>query len=393
MFQFLHAADIHLDSPLKGLAIFDSAPVERIRSATRNAFRNLLQLALDEQVAFVLIAGDLWDCDWTDAGPGLFFISQVRRLEKAGVPVFVVKGNHDAESQLTCAIRKWPRNVTIFSHKKPHTVRLEHCNVAIHGQSYADRHVKTDLSGNYPAPVPGAFNIGMLHTCLDDGAEYAPACLDTLIAHGYQYWALGHIHDRKDLSLDGVHIEFPGNVQGRSMRETGPKGCTLVTVDDDYSMSTRFHALDVVRWQELHVEADDSTLEAGLRRAFEDVTNENPGLLMAVRLHVAGNLNPGQALQDRILAVAVEAGDIWIEKIRVTPPIREDNSSGPGTDPELRELLRALSQDPSHLTGWFSELSNLRNQLSGELADSEGGQRLASTEAFRNLITQIAGEL
>ncbi len=170
MLQFIHAADIHLDSPLKGLANFDSAPVERIRSATRDAFRNLIQLALDEQVAFLIIAGDLWDCDWPDAGPGLFFISQMRCLEKAGIPVFIVKGNHDAESQLTSAIRKWPPNVTIFSHKKPQTVRLERWNVAIHGQSYADRHVMSDLSANYPAAVPGAFNIGILHTCLEDGS-------------------------------------------------------------------------------------------------------------------------------------------------------------------------------------------------------------------------------
>lgn len=394
MFQFIHAADIHLDSPLKGLSNFDSAPVERIRSATRDAFRNLIQLALDEQVAFVLIAGDLWDCDWPDAGPGLFFISQVRRLEKAGIPVFVVKGNHDAESQLTGAIRDWPRNVTIFSHKKPHTVRLEHCNVAIHGQSYADRHVTTDLSSGYPAPVRGAFNIGMLHTCLDDGGtDYAPACLDTLIAHGYQYWALGHIHDRQDLSRDGVHIEFPGNVQGRSIRETGPKGCTLVTVHDDYSISTQFQSLDVVRWQELYVEADDSTLEVELRRAFEEVTNKKPGLLMALRLHVAGKLTVGQALQDRILAVAVETGDIWIEKIQVTPPEREDDSCIRGFDPELRQLLQTLSQDPTHVTGWFGELANLRNQLSGDLATGEGGQMLGNTEAFQNMVIQIAGAL
>src|SRR5580658_8028382 len=179
MFQFIHAADIHLDSPLRGLICFDGAPIERIRSATREAFRNLVQLAIDEDVAFVLIAGDLWDCDWPDSAPGLFFISQAVRLGKAGIPVFAVKGNHDAHSQLTGAIRKWPENVTIFHHKKPHTVRLEKWNVAIHGQSYAQQQVTEDLSAAYPPPVTGAFNIGLLHTCLEDGGtNYAPARVD-----------------------------------------------------------------------------------------------------------------------------------------------------------------------------------------------------------------------
>jgi DNA repair exonuclease SbcCD nuclease subunit len=395
MFQFIHAADIHLDSPLKGLANFDSAPVERIRSATRDAFRNLIHLALDEQVAFVLIAGDLWDCDWPDAGPGLFFISQVRRLDKAGIPVFIVKGNHDAESQLTNAIRNWPRNVSILSHKKPQTIRLEQWNVAIHGQSYPDRHATSDLSAGYPAPVPGAFNIGILHTCLDDGdLDYAPACLDTLVAHGYQYWALGHLHDRRDLSREGVHIEFPGNLQGRSMRETGPKGCTLVTVNDDHSVTTRFQPLDVVRWQGLHIAADDSNLEKELRHALEQVTNENPGLLMAIRLHITGHLTADQALYDRVHALAVEVGEVWIEKIQiVSPPATEDNAFTRGLDPELRELLKTLSQDQGSVAYWFGELSQLRNQLSGELAASEGGQLLGKPEVFQTLITQIVEEL
>lgn len=111
---------------------FEGAPVERIQTTTRQAFRNLVQLAIDVRVEFVLIAGDLRDCDWPDSAPGLFFIQQAARLGKARIPIFVVKGNHDAESKLTSAIRHWPANVTSFSHKKPHTVLLEKYNVATH---------------------------------------------------------------------------------------------------------------------------------------------------------------------------------------------------------------------------------------------------------------------
>jgi len=399
MFQFIHAADIHLDSPLKGLTRFDeSAPVDRIRSATRDAFRNLVQLALDECVAFVLIAGDLWDCDWPDAGPGLFFVSQAARLDKADIPVFIVKGNHDAHSHLTkVTIRTWPKNVTTFDHTKPQTATLEPWNVAIHGQSYAKQHVTDDLSLAYPAPVPGAFNIGMLHTCLEDGGtEYAPARLDKLITHGYDYWALGHSHDRQDLSRDGVHVEFPGNLQGRSMRETGAKGCTMVTVSDDYSMTTRFEALDVVRWQELRIQADDQNVEKKVRNALEDALTENPGRLLAVRLRITGDLIEGQALRDRLDGVAVELGDVWIEKIVVAPRAatnRDCTSRNSSLDAELRQVIAGLAAENGSASLWTQDLTRLQSQLSGELRVSDAARALNDEQAFRALVARIGEDL
>jgi DNA repair exonuclease SbcCD nuclease subunit len=394
MFQFIHAADIHLDSPLKGLTNFETAPVERIQTATRDAFRNLVQLALDERVAFVLIAGDLWDCDWPDAGPGLFFISQVARLDKAGIPVFVIKGNHDANSQLTTNIRNWPKNVTIFKHKKAHTELLAKWNVAIHGQSYAQQHVLEDLSGAYPAPVPGAFNIGMLHTCLEDGGtDYAPACLEKLVKRGYDYWALGHIHDRQDLSREGVHIEFPGNLQGRSMQETGPKGCTVVTVADDHTVSTRFEALDVVRWQELSVEANDGNLENEVRLALTRQLANVAGRLLAVRLHIKGEVVSGQTLRDRLDAIAVELGDVWIEKILVKLPAgtKHDDGGAP-LDAELREILAEMRTDDYVVSVWMQDFVKFSEQL-GEFQDLDATAALRMREKFRNTVAQVAEAL
>jgi exonuclease SbcD len=399
MFQFIHAADIHLDSPLRGLICFDGAPIERIRSATREAFRNLVQLAIDEDVAFVLIAGDLWDCDWPDSAPGLFFISQAVRLGKAGIPVFAVKGNHDAHSQLTGAIRKWPENVTIFHHKKPHTVRLEKWNVAIHGQSYAQQQVTEDLSAAYPPPVTGAFNIGLLHTCLEDGGtNYAPARVDHLVARAYDYWALGHAHERRDLSRDGVHIEFPGNLQGRSMREPGAKGCSVVTVADDHKVTSRFEALDVVRWQELRVEGDDHDIERIVRQALEQAVHKNVGRLVAVRLHVAGPIAFGQALRDRLDAVAVEVGDVWLEKILVAPRSShlgslDQRGRGSSLDVELRELIASLATDDGIASEWIGDFAKLRLQFSGELAEMEVAKALEDRQAFRTLVARVGEQL
>jgi exonuclease SbcD len=399
MFKFIHAADIHIDSPLRGLATFEGAPVERIRSATREAFRNLVQLAIEEKVAFVLIAGDLWDGDWPDSAPGLFFIQQAARLGKAGIPIFVIKGNHDAESKVTSAIRHWPENVTFFNHRKPHTIKLDNWNLAIHGQSYGEPQVMQDLSEKFPAPVAGAFNIGLLHTCLEDGTTtYAPARVDRLAAQGYEYWALGHIHQRQDFSRNGVHIAFPGNSQGRSIRETGPKGCSLVTVEDDHTVTSQFEALDVVRWQELTIATDDAGLERDVREALEHAVAKSDGRLLAVRLQVVGFVAGGQALRDRLDAVAIEVGDVWLEKILVTPPARDSESTMIGALPppvadEIRRLVATLQADDGAVLEWMAGFAELRGRFTGELGEAEAVHALSDKQAFRNLLEKVGGQL
>jgi DNA repair exonuclease SbcCD nuclease subunit len=399
MFKFIHTADIHLDSPLRGLMRFDGAPVARIQSATRDAFRNLVQLAIDEAVAFVLIAGDLWDCDWPDSAPGLFFIQQAARLRKAGIPVFVVKGNHDAESKLTSSIRHWPENVTFFNHKKPHTIALEKWNVAIHGQSYAQQQVTQDLSAGYPKPVHGAFNIGLLHTCLEDGGtDYAPASIEKLTQHGYEYWALGHVHQRQNLSRKGVHIEFPGNLQGRSMRETGPKGCSLVTVGDDHSVMSQFEPLDSVRWERLYVESDDSGLEGAVRKALQQAVADADGRLLAVRLEIVGSVSGGHRLRDRLDAVAVEVGDVWLEKVLVAPSANTAGVFGKIVLPvplasELRELIASLQGDSGAVSQWMAEFAELRGRFVGDLGAGDSVKLLNEQQAFRALVEKVGGQL
>lgn len=164
-FRFLHAADIHLDSPLKGLAGQEGGAAERIRTATREAFDQLIGLAIEEQVAFLIIAGDLYDGDWRDYKTGLFFAAQMGRLNQAGIPCFLLYGNHDAESQITRRL-VFPENVRAFGSRKPETITLEELDVALHGQSFRQRDVTENLALGYLEPITGAFNIGVLHTGL-----------------------------------------------------------------------------------------------------------------------------------------------------------------------------------------------------------------------------------
>ena len=154
--KFVHAADLHLDSPLRGLERYEGAPVERMRGATRRAFENLIDLCLAEDVAFLLLAGDIFDGDWKDYGTGLFFIAQLARLGQAGIPTYLVRGNHDAASQITKYL-PLPAHVHELGSRQAETKVLEMPGgaVAIHGQSFATRAVTDDLAVDYPLPVRG----------------------------------------------------------------------------------------------------------------------------------------------------------------------------------------------------------------------------------------------
>src|SRR6478609_9326773 len=291
--KFVHAADLHLDSPLAGLSKYEGAPVEQIRGATRRALENLVKLCLSEQVELLLIAGDLYDGDWRDYSTGLFFAKQMAALRAGNVRVVWIRGNHDAASKLTAHLNL-PDNVRELSHKKPDSLVLEDLGLAVHGQGFDTREVTTDLSQRYPEPKPGLFNIGLLHTALEGRAghaPYAPCRLSALIDRGYDYFALGHVHTREVLS-ERPWIVFPGNLQGRHARETGPKGATLVTVHDDAVADVDHRALDVARWEVVHVDASRASdaLEVVdlAREALEAQARDLGDRVLAARLVVRG---------------------------------------------------------------------------------------------------------
>ena len=196
MFRFLHAADPHLDSPLHGLQFHEGAPVELLRGATRRAFENLVQLAIDEQVDFVVIAGDVYDGDWKDYSTGLYFRGQMVRLGDEGIPVYLIAGNHDAASVITRKLGL-PENVHVFSTRSAESMDVASLPVVIHGRGFPNRAVPENLVEEYPAAIPGKFNLGMLHTSLTGKPghdTYAPCSEMDLRGKGYDYWALGHIH-------------------------------------------------------------------------------------------------------------------------------------------------------------------------------------------------------
>src|SRR5580704_13204778 len=291
-FTFLHAADLHLGSPFTGLALRDETLAQRFAKASRDAFSNLVSRAMEERVSFVVIAGDIYDGEWKDTSIGLFFNREIARLDRAGIQVFVLKGNHDAESVVTRAI-SLPGNVFQFPTKSK-TVRIEELEVALHGRSFSDRAVTENIVLDYPDPVPGWFNIGVLHTSCEGRpghANYAPCTVPQLKSLGYQYWALGHVHEYEELAWD-PWIVFPGNLQGRSIRECGPKGAVLVHVDDGRVVAVRRLIVDQARWAVAAVDLEGISEESQALRKIEDEIRpaivQAEGRLLALRVQLRG---------------------------------------------------------------------------------------------------------
>ena len=387
--RFIHAADLHIDSPLRGLDGYDGAPVERLRGATRQALIGLVDLATRRQVDLVLLAGDVYDGNWNDFRTGLFFREQMLRLTRAGIRVFIVKGNHDAASQIT---RQLPPidGVHEFSAARSETVDLPELGVAIHGRSFPNRAVPEDLLPQYPAPVPGRFNIGLLHTSLTgrEGHDpYAPTSVDALVDKGYDYFALGHVHAREVVRESAPRIVFPGNLQGRHARETGPKGCELVTVDGGALVSAEFVPLDVVRWHQLRVDVGGlEHLEALARRFREQaagVAADARDRLHALRvlLHGESPLHRLEAAQPGTLAAAIQAAaldldetEAWIEEVRLdlrSPLDRAAAALRADAVGEVVRLVDALASDPAQLAAWIRGSLAELGALPSALADAD----------------------
>ena len=371
-FKFIHAADIHLDSPLRGLSRYEGVPTEDVRIATRTALGNLIDAAIEEQVAFVILAGDLYDGDWPDFGTGLFFCAAMGRLHKAGIDVYLLYGNHDAESVLTKRL-PLPSNVHVFGTRKPLTFVHEATGVALHGWSYREKDTRDNLAASYPAPMPNRINIGVLHTALGGRpphAPYAPCTPQELAAKGYDYWALGHVHDFEVVSTKPL-IVFPGNIQGRSIREVGRKGAVLVLVDNDHVDSQlQLLALDAVRWARVEIDVSGIETEAELNGRVREAmqlawSTKAEGRPLMVRVTLGGRTSLhgdlavrrdayGEAVRGIALAISER---LWIEKVLIrTEPPDKSRSSDPTIRDELSGLLSRGTTDEELTASLKAEL-------------------------------------
>lgn len=404
--KIIHAADLHIDSPLRGLDRYEGAPVERLRGATRRALENLVALCIEERADVLLLAGDVFDGSWKDYSTGLFFVAQMARLREANVPVVIVRGNHDAASSVVKALRL-PANVHELSSRKPETHELRDAGIAVHGQSFSQRITTEDLAARYPDRVPGLFNIGLLHTSIDgrEGHEpYAPTSIETMRAKGYDYWALGHVHAREIVSSD-PYIVYPGNLQGRHARETGAKGASVITVEGNVVQSVEHRALDVFRWELVTVDAgpasDAQEVVDLVRAGLAARATEVDGRVLAARVVIAGSTRANGAIRrdvERFISeVRAAATDglgetAWLEKVVVRTRamidlerVREE-ASAVG---HLARRLASMKEDPKELAELASVLADLDKKLPAELREGEGALRLADPALLRVMLDDV----
>ncbi|MGQ0699315.1 MAG: metallophosphoesterase family protein [Panacagrimonas sp.] len=412
-FSFIHAADLHLDSPLRGLSSYGEELASVAQGATRRAFSQLINEAIDRQVNFIVIAGDVADGGWNDVQTGTFFIRECARAAQHGIPTYLLWGNHDAESHVTRKLTL-PDGVHKFPHNKPATHSIDALKVKLHGQSYERRDVFDNLAKDYPHADAGWFNIGVLHTCLTGGgantphAEYAPCSLADLKARGYQYWALGHLHGHEIVAED-PWVVFPGNLQGRNKRETGAKGAVLVRVDDEHRVEVEHLAVDVLRWHEAVVNASQAesmsdvadAVEVAIRSAWGSIK----GRPLVCRVVIQGPCAANAILRRdpvtfraelEVRCLKISHAGLFIEKIKVHTRPHERSVQRSVSDESVK-LLRQILEESENDAELHAELAReLEPALRKLIADGEVESELlvlARDGRWQDLIRNLGPEL
>ena len=353
-FRFVHSADVHLDSPLATLALRDPELAELIGGATRKAFIAVIDLCLVEQVDALMIAGDLYDGEQTSMKTARFLADQLRRVDEAGVKTFIIRGNHDAESRITRELIL-PDSIKVFSGRaEAVSIGAGGLEAAVHGVSFAHKHAPESLLPKFRPPVPGSVNIGIMHTSLGGSLRhdlYAPCTLADLHGAGFDYWALGHIHQRFE-ERGRAAIVMPGNPQGRDINEAGPKTATLVTISDDRKITIEERPTSVAQFERVRIDlagVDDwrDALKR-IEKGFEAARAAAPSEHLVARLALTGATplawrvrSDADLLAEEARVLGAAVGKTWIDKIELDCVAPKANESPPSGDPiaELRALM------------------------------------------------------
>ncbi len=377
-FKFVHAADLHLDTPFRGISA-DSALAGTFQQATFRAFSRVVDLCLREHVAFLLLAGDLFDAKDRSVRARLALRRELERLDAAGIQTFIVHGNHDPLSGDTGALGL-PGSVKVFgSEWEEVEVRREgRLLCRVQGISYPEVEVRENLSARFHRTAPD-FTVGLLHANLgglEGHANYAPCTVEDLGARGLDYWALGHVHTRAEYALAGGAVAvYPGNPQGRHVNEPGERGCVLVEVEEGKTRR-RFVPVDRVRWYRLEVALTGlGSLDALVGAVMEQVDASCPEELdgHAVRLTLTGR-GPLHRELSRPDALGQLEADLREQLSRRHPPVLLESlrdASRPELDLETVRLAggftgtllaeaEVLAEDPEALAALWAEDTELR---------------------------------
>lgn len=258
MIKFIHCADLHLDSPFKSKSHLAPSIFEDVQNSAYESFKKIVDTALKEEVDFVLIVGDLFDSENRTLRAEVFLKEQFKRLEKEQIFVYVSHGNHDPLTEKIT--NDWPNNVSVFSNRVEtyQAITKDGETIFIHGFSYQHDTSYENKIDEFPSSQgKKGIHIGMLHGTYSKSStkdRYTEFILEDLNQKLYHYWALGHIHERQELS-DMPPIHYPGNIQGRHFGEQGPKGCLLVE-GDHLRLNATFIPTQQIRFEEATINTD-----------------------------------------------------------------------------------------------------------------------------------------
>ena len=405
MTKIIHTADVHLDSPLRSLALRNPELKEKVRVATRSAFTHIVDTAIAESVDALLISGDLFDGAERSAQTAAYLTAQLDRLRDGGTRVFYIKGNHDAENPLTGEINL-PANVHVFDGRGG-KVKLSN-TIWIHGVSFANRHAPQSLIPKFHAPVAGAFNIAMLHTSLAGAAKhdpYAPCTVNDLINTGFDYWALGHVH-RRQIHAESPWVVMPGTPQGRNVGEPGPKSATLLTFRDTIEVTEI--PTSTVEFMNVTMDTSKADNEDSIRSALRQKLRETAKALTSdsgvVHLSLTGStpcrwkiVRDQEVWTEVVSEFARETGKLWLDKLAFN--LSDVTELGASATDELSTIMEAIRHESSFAKTCHADLETILAELPaqrrGELFPDESAvgelaQRLANTGA-QHMLARMKG--
>ena len=406
-YRFVHTADLHLDSPLRSLAMRDEELAGTVATASREAFSAIVQRCLDERVDALMIAGDLFDSAQNSVKTALFLCSELKLLSDAGIETFIVRGNHDARTAFGRGV-DLPEGVHVFDGHGRAQASGSNERVHVHGVSFRDAHAPESLLPKYARPDADGVHIGLMHTSLA-GAEghdpYAPCSLADLTDHGFHYWGLGHVHGRTVHHDSGrAAVVMPGMPQGRDVGEAGEKSATLVAIEDDGTVTldqfptalaefarVEVHLDPTMGWRDALAAAEKALIEASARTsacrlvARLRITGETPHAWHLTRdAHEFAEQVTEELRRDDPNA---QSG-IYVEKVemRVAPPgnVARGSAIAPGATAELGAIMREVANEAE-----FRELALARAERimksfpprSGDIRDAAFGRNEGEYDA------------
>ncbi|WP_027963840.1 metallophosphoesterase [Halalkalibacillus halophilus] len=350
-FTFIHCADLHLDSPYKGLYDLPSTVFGDLKVSTFKSYSKLINLAIDQSVDFVLMVGDVFDQQAASLHSLMKWVEGLEELAKHDIKCYVSFGNHDYDL-LSKVKLQLPENTFVFKEEKIDTYTFEKKGefiAEISGFSYQSRAITKNKTKEFPnVKKPDIFQIAMLHGNLESAGEhanYAPFQLSDLKALPFNYWALGHIHKRETLEHDPP-VTYPGNIQGRHMKETGEKGCYVVQVTNGNPV-VEFHPLQEIQFQEKKVTITDwSSVNELIKQLSEQKEEIRKQIGKSfLRLYVTLKQPPEQ-LEEIIKIINEQEMDrddwVWVEKLIFKEHLTYDRERLKQSNPFINELLNEL---------------------------------------------------